>query len=281
MATSELTRAPIGAGAARAAGNGGAPLVDVVGVVKDFQVQGKPFRALDGVSLTVADREFVALIGPSGCGKSTLLSLVAGLEFPTGGHVLCNGQPVRGPGVERGMVFQHHGLLPWMTAYDNVRFALDCVWSARPPAERDAQARHYLDMVGLTSAAAKRPNQLSGGMKQRVGLARAFAANPRVLLLDEPFAALDALTRATLQAELVRLWERERKTVLMVTHDIDEAIYLADRIVVFTHGPAATIRAVLPSPFERPRNREALLEEPRYRELHHELMGMLMEELAA
>jgi nitrate ABC transporter ATP-binding subunit len=256
-------------------------LVDIVGVVKDFEVQGKPFRALDGVSLAVTGGEFVALIGPSGCGKSTLLSLVAGLELPSGGHVACAGRPVRGPGPDRGMVFQHHGLLPWMTAYENVRFALDCVARDRPAAERDAQARHYLEMVGLAAAANKRPSQLSGGMKQRVGLARAFAANPRVLLLDEPFAALDALTRATLQIELVRLWERERKTVLMVTHDIDEAIYLADRIVVFTHGPAATVRAVLSSEFERPRSREALLEEPAYRALHRELMGMLMEELAA
>ncbi len=260
---------------------GRAPLVEAVGVIKDFRVQGKPFRALGGVSVSVAEGEFVALIGPSGCGKSTLLNLVAGLDRPTGGHVLCDGQPIAGPGADRGVVFQHHSLLPWMTAYDNVRFALDCVMRDRPAAERDALARQYLDLVGLASAANKRPSQLSGGMKQRVGLARAFAANPRVLLLDEPFAALDALTRATLQLALVRLWERERKTVLMVTHDIDEAIYLADRIVVFTHGPAATIRAVLGSAFERPRAREVLLENPAYRALHRELLDMLMEELAA
>jgi bicarbonate transport system ATP-binding protein len=257
------------------------PAVELRGVSKEFRVQGKPFRALDNVSLSVAPGEFVALIGPSGCGKSTLLNLVAGLELPTAGQVLCDGQPVRGPGADRGMVFQHHGLLPWMTAYDNVRFALDCVLRERSTAERDALARQYLQLVGLSGALHKRPSQLSGGMKQRVGLARAFAANPRVLLLDEPFAALDALTRATLQLALVQLWERERKTVLLVTHDIDEAIFLADRIVVFTHGPAATIRAALASPFPRPRDREALLEEPSYRALHRDLLAMLMAELAA
>ena len=258
------------------------PLVDIVGVTKDFEVQGKPFRALDGISLAVTEGEFVALIGPSGCGKSTLLSLVAGLEFPSGGRILCDGRTVRAPGSDRGVVFQHHGLLPWMTAYENVRFALDCVAGDRRLAERDAQARHYLEMVGLAAAANKRPSQLSGGMKQRV----AHGARLRVRAHGTaPRRAVSAPRRAhqaTLQIELLTWqWKLDRKTVIMVTHDIDEAIYLADRIVVLTNGPAAVVRAILDSRFERPRSKEALLEDPAYRALHRELMGMLMEELAA
>src|SRR5215217_1740346 len=204
------------------------------------------FIALDGIELSVKDGEFVCLIGHSGCGKSTLLNLIAGLLLPTEGKVLCGGAPVSGPGPDRAMVFQSHALLPWMTCAENVALGIRQAFRRRlSRAEMQYKAEQALKLVQLDHAIHKYPFEISGGMKQRVGIARALATEPRVLLLDEPFGALDALTRASLQDELVRIVEAIRSTVVMVTHDIDEAILLSDRIMMMTNGPAARIGDVL------------------------------------
>lgn len=245
-------------------------------ISKAFVTRKVRLQALDRVCLGVGEGEFVAIIGPSGCGKSTLINLIAGLLTPDTGRIWLDGQPVTKPGVDRGVVFQEHLLLPWMTAYENVRFALDCAMWRTPAAERDQLARHYLAMVQLDSARDKKPGQLSGGMQQRVGIARAFAIRPRVLLLDEPFGALDAVTRVALQDQLLTIWEGERRTVVMVTHDIDEALLLADRVVVLSCGPGAVVRRDVRVPFVRPRTREALLRNPMYHNLRAELLTVLI-----
>jgi len=245
-------------------------------------------RVLEDVDLEVAQGEIVALIGHSGCGKSTLLNLVAGLERPTSGTLLLEGEPILGPGPDRGIVFQNYALLPWLTVHENVHVVTSSVHRALPGPERAELTEHFLRLVGLWEHRSKRPGQISGGMKQRVALARALVANPKVLLLDEPFAALDALTRTMLQDELLGLWDAatrdpwirsrfggEHKTVLLVTHDIDEAIYLADRIVVMTNGPAATIRRIVPVPLGRPRERHRILESRAYVEIKEELLDLL------
>ncbi|MBA4115943.1 MAG: ABC transporter ATP-binding protein, partial [Rubrobacter sp.] len=231
--------------------------------------------------LTVLSGEFVALLGPSGCGKSTLLRLVAGLERPTAGEICMDGRPVTAPGPDRGMVFQEYALLPWMTVLDNVLFALDCNPEGRSKKERRDVALQYLEMVCLSDNADGRPSELSGGMKQRVGLARTLALNPKVLLMDEPFGALDALTRSVLQAELLGILEESTKTVLLVTHDVDEALLLADRVVVLSRGPEARVEADVTVPFERPRNREEVLASPEYPGMHAKLMDILTRELVA
>lgn len=251
------------------------------GVTKHYTTRGKVFHALDPISLDVRKGEFVTLIGPSGCGKSTLLGMVAGLTAPSSGYLTLEGRPLQGPSLDRGVVFQHHALLPWLTALENIVFALDSVMPGAGAAEKRTAARRYLELVKLGHAADKKPSELSGGMKQRVGIARAFAVNPKVLLLDEPFGALDALTRAHLQDELLAIWENDRKTVLLVTHDVDEALYLSDRIAVFSHGPSARIRTVMSVDFPRPRTREALLADPTYHRLRRDLVALLHQEMAA
>jgi NitT/TauT family transport system ATP-binding protein len=208
---------------------------------------------LDDVSFAVADLEFVAIVGPSGCGKSTFLRIVDGLIAPDSGEVRLNGRPVHGPGQGRGMVFQSFDLFPWRTALGNVEFGLEM--ANVPRAERKKRARHWIDLVGLKGFEQSYPHQLSGGMQQRVGIARALAIEPEVLLMDEPFGALDVQTRDLLQDELLAIWQRERKTVLFVTHSIEEAIYLADRVLVFTPRPAR-IERVLNVPFSRPRTED-------------------------
>jgi nitrate/nitrite transport system ATP-binding protein len=235
------------------------------GVEMVFPTRRGPFHALRDIHLGVAPGEFVALIGHSGCGKSTLLNLVAGLVRPTSGVLLCDGREIAAPGPERAVVFQNHSLLPWLTCAENVHLAVERVFGAREgkPALK-ARTEAALALVGMAHAAGRRPHEISGGMKQRVGIARALAMEPKVLLLDEPFGALDALTRAKLQDELLRIVARTKSTVLMVTHDVDEAVLLADRIVMLTNGPAATIGEILPVPLERPRDRVALAEDPRY-----------------
>lgn len=234
-------------------------------------------QVLAPTSLTVDEGQFVTLIGPSGCGKSTVLSMIAGLTEPDGGLLWLDRRPITGPGHDRGVVFQHHVLLPWLTARENVLFALNCARAELPKRERADLADHYLDMVKLAAHKDKKPAQLSGGMQQRVGIARAFALRPKVLLLDEPFGALDALTRLDLQGELLRLWESERRTVVMVTHDVDEAIVLSDRILVMSHGPAATITQDIPVPFARPRNQSDLNRDQTF----YELRGTLLDSLTA
>ncbi len=247
--------------------------IDISGVEQVFKTKKGPFCALQNVNLTVAKGEFVALIGHSGCGKSTLLNLIAGLTLPTQGHLLCNNREIAGPGPDRAVVFQNHSLLPWLTCFENVYLGVERVFGAAnkstgAPSENKAQltarTQAALDMVGLTAAAQKRPGEISGGMKQRVGIARALAMEPKVLLMDEPFGALDALTRAKLQDELLVIVAQTQATVVMVTHDVDEAVLLSDKIVMMTNGPSATIGEVLSVKLPRPRNRVALAEDRHY-----------------
>ena len=247
--------------------------IEIQGVAQSFKTNKGQFLALRDINLTVAKGEFVALIGHSGCGKSTLLNLMAGLTRPTAGSLICANREIAGPGPDRGVVFQNHSLLPWLTCFENVYLAVERVFgssgkSIGASAENKAQLRERTDaalaLVGLSAAAHKRPGEISGGMKQRVGIARALSMQPQVLLLDEPFGALDALTRAKLQDELLAIVAQTQSTVVMVTHDVDEAVLLADRIVMMTNGPAATIGEILSVNLVRPRNRVALAESTRY-----------------
>jgi nitrate/nitrite transport system ATP-binding protein len=245
-------------------------------VAQTFKTAKGDFPALRNIDLTVGKGEFVTLIGHSGCGKSTLLNLIAGLTTPTEGTLICANREIAGPGPERAVVFQNHSLLPWLTCFENVYLGVERVFGQSgvvdgKPKEYKAQltARTHaaLDMVGLSHAAFKRPGEISGGMKQRVGIARALAMEPQVLLMDEPFGALDALTRAKLQDELLAIVANTQSTVVMVTHDVDEAVLLSDKIVMMTNGPAATIGEVLHVDLPRPRSRVTLADDPAY--LHY------------
>jgi nitrate ABC transporter ATP-binding subunit len=225
--------------------------------------------------LRIRRGEFVCLIGHSGCGKSTILSIVMGLSDASAGGVALAGREIDGPGLDRGVVFQSPALLPWLSALENVRLAVDQAQPRKTRGERVGLARRALENVGLRGMEELRPDELSAGMRQRVGIARAFALSPRLLLLDEPFSLLDTLTRMELQDELMRLWESERPTVLMVTHDVDEAILLSDRVVMMTRGPGATIGDVLQVPFPRPRSRAAVFADPGYARVRARLTGFL------
>ena len=247
--------------------------LDIQGVDQSFKTAKGWFPALRNINLSVARGEFVTLIGHSGCGKSTLLNLIAGLALPTQGTLLCANREISGPGPERAVVFQNHSLLPWLTCFENVYLGVERVFGAAnksigATAETKTQLRERTDaalaLVGLTAAAHKRPGEISGGMKQRVGIARALAMEPKVLLMDEPFGALDALTRAKLQDELLDIVSRTYSTVVMVTHDVDEAVLLSDRIVMLTNGPAATIGDIVQVHLDRPRSRVSLAENPQY-----------------
>ncbi|MBC7445364.1 MAG: ABC transporter ATP-binding protein [Polaromonas sp.] len=242
--------------------------LDIQGACQTFKTRNGPFCALKNVNLKVARGEFVALIGHSGCGKSTLLNLIAGLTAPTAGVLLCANREIGGPGPERAVVFQNHSLLPWLTCFENVHLAVERVFAATEgKAQLRARTAAALALVGLSAAAQKRPGEISGGMKQRVGIARALSMEPQVLLLDEPFGALDALTRARLQDELLQIVAHTRSTVVMVTHDVDEAVLLSDRVVMMTNGPSATIGEVLHIDLPRPRNRVELAESTHF--LHY------------
>ncbi|RCW64158.1 ABC transporter ATP-binding protein [Pseudorhodoferax soli] len=239
--------------------------IEIQGIEQTFKTARGPFIALRDIHLTVAKGEFVALIGHSGCGKSTLLNLIAGLTLPTQGTLLCANKEIAGPGPERAVVFQNHSLLPWLTCFENIYLGVERVFGSK---ESKAQLKQRTDaalaLVGLTPATHKRPGEISGGMKQRVGIARALAMEPKVLLMDEPFGALDALTRAKLQDELLAIVQKTQSTVVMVTHDVDEAVLLSDKIVMMTNGPAATIGEVLSVDLPRPRNRVELAEDRDY-----------------
>ena len=228
------------------------------------------------VTIKVDKGEFVTTIGHSGCGKSTLLNIIAGLETMTEGGVLLNGREVTGPGLDRMVVFQNFSLMPWMTVFENIRLA---VKAAHPDWDRDRIASHvekYVELVGLRGAEEKRPTALSGGMKQRVGLARAFSTEPKVLLLDEPFAQIDALTRGVIQEELIQMWTTSRNTVFMVTHDVDEAILLSDRIMLMTNGPGARIAEIIDVTIPRPRSRETVIEHPHYYKIRNHVIHFLV-----
>jgi nitrate/nitrite transport system ATP-binding protein len=250
--------------------------IEVQQVEMLFDTRKGRFHALTDVNLKVARGEFITLIGHSGCGKSTLLNLLAGLTRATEGVLICAGREIAGPAPERAVVFQNHSLLPWLTCFENVYLAVERVFGAREGKEKlRARTADALALVGLSHAAQKRPSEISGGMKQRVGIARALSMEPKVLLMDEPFGALDALTRAHLQDELLRIVAQTQSTVVMVTHDVDEAVLLSDRIVMMTNGPAATIGEVLRVDLPRPRNRVELVEDRHYVQFRKEVIDFL------
>ena len=256
--------------------NDNAKYIQIQGVEQTFKTSKGPFTALQGIDLNIAKGEFVALIGHSGCGKSTLLNLIAGLTTPTQGVLLCANREIAGPGPERAVVFQNHSLLPWLTCFDNVYLGIERVFGkTENKAQLKARTDAALAMVSLTHAAQKRPGEISGGMKQRVGIARALAMEPKVLLMDEPFGALDALTRAKLQDELLEIVANTQATVVMVTHDVDEAVLLSDKIVMLTNGPAATIGEVLAVDLPRPRQRVALAESADYQRYRKAVIDFL------
>ncbi|EMQ2878030.1 nitrate ABC transporter ATP-binding protein [Vibrio navarrensis] len=242
-----------------------------------FSTPNGEFIALKNVDMQIDKGEFISLIGHSGCGKSTVLNLVAGLHLPTDGGVVVDGREVSGPGPERAVVFQNHSLLPWLSVYQNVELAVKQVAKGQSKAQIKQQVFHYLDLIQMAHAADKRPDEISGGMKQRVGIARALALQPKVLLMDEPFGALDALTRARLQDALMAIQAELNNTVIMITHDVDEAVLLSDKIVMMTNGPAATIGEVLHIDLPRPRDRVALAENAQYQHYRQSVLKFLYE----
>jgi nitrate/nitrite transport system ATP-binding protein len=253
-------------------------LLELTQVGIEFKTPKGTFKALDDVNLKISEGEFVSLIGHSGCGKSTVLNIVAGLLQATTGGVVLDGREVDEPGPERAVVFQNHSLLPWLTAYENVKLAVDQVFRGRKTrAEMKEWVEHNLALVHMDHAMHKRPGEISGGMKQRVGIARALAMEPKVLLLDEPFGALDALTRAHMQDSLMEIQRTLNNTVIMITHDVDEAVLLSDRIVMMTNGPAATVGEILAIDLPRPRQRLELADDPHYNHLRHEVLRFLYE----
>jgi nitrate/nitrite transport system ATP-binding protein len=244
-------------------------------VSKVYPTADGPVTVLDNISLDVREGEFVCIIGHSGCGKSTLVNMVSGFNRPSSGQVLLQDRPITEPGPDRMMVFQNYCLLPWLTVYENVYLAVDAVYRDKSAAEKKAIVIDRLQMVGLMEAIEKRPAQLSGGMKQRVAIARALSIQPQVLILDEPFGALDAITKEELQDELLAIWRKQQVTVLMITHDIDEALYLADRLVMMTNGPHAQIGEIMDIGFARPRNRSAIMSSSEYVEMRNSALDFL------
>ena len=249
--------------------------VELSNLTKVYPTPKGPAVIVRDFNLRIKKGEFVCLIGHSGCGKSTVLSMLAGLNDITGGGIILAGKELVGAGPDRGVVFQSPSLLPWLTAFENVKLGVDQVFYTASREERRQIAEYYLTLVGLGDALNKKPAELSQGMRQRVGIARAFAPSPKMLLLDEPFGSLDTLTRYELQQVLIELWRRDKKTALMVTHDVDEALFLADRIVCMTDGPAAEVGDILEVPFPRPRERKAVMEHPDYYRLREHLIEFL------
>ena len=252
--------------------------LELTGVGIEFPTPKGAFRALENVNLKINKGEFISLIGHSGCGKSTVLNIVAGLHQATEGGALLDGKEVNEPGPERAVVFQNHSLLPWLTAYENVELAVNQVFKNKmSKQEKKDWIEHNLELVHMGHAIHKRPDEISGGMKQRVGIARALSMQPQVLLMDEPFGALDALTRAHLQDSLMEIQAQLGNTVIMITHDVDEAVLLSDRIVMMTNGPAATVGEILKVDLERPRNRLELADDPTYNHYRSEVLRFLYE----
>jgi len=249
--------------------------LELTGLSKTFQTADGPFVAVDNVNVIVGQGEFVCILGHSGCGKSTVLSIIAGLQRATLGGVVIDGTEVVEPGADRAVVFQSPCLLPWLTARQNVALAMKQRPTARQADHQPASPDSYLELVGAGDCADQMPNELSLGTQQCVSLARALSLEPRFLLLDEPFSMLDSLTRFELQDTLLQVWERQRKTVVMVTHDVDEALYLADRLILMTDGPAATVGDILTVPFSRPRERAAVLEHAEYYACHQRVIDFL------
>jgi len=256
------------------------PFLVIDNVSKVYPTRQGSFTVLENINLTVYEGEFVCVIGHSGCGKSTLLNMVAGFNKPTTGEIRLQNKLITKPGPDRMVVFQNYSLLPWLTAFDNVMLAVKNVYPQNSKAQNREIVKEHLEMVGLTAGANKKPGQLSGGMRQRVSIARALAIRPQVLILDEPFGALDILTREELQEELLKIWQEHQVTVLMITHDIDEAVLLSDRIVMMTNGPKATIGEILEVPFPRPRDRALIAEDPRYYGLRNQALDFLFNRFA-
>lgn len=261
-------------------------VLELTDLTKSFPTPRGTFVAVKNVSLEIREGEFVSLMGHSGCGKSTVLNMAAGLSTPSKGGVLIDDKQVTGPGPDRMLVFQNYSLLPWMSVMENVTFAIGnarrsddgtLLFAKESRQQQKERALKYLEMVGLTHALEKLPAELSGGMKQRVSIARALALEPRILLMDEPFGALDAITREDMQEELLQIWSQSGMTGLMITHEVDEAILLSDRIVMMTNGPEATIGEIFDSPFPRPRTRESVAEDPDYYRLRKEILRFLFE----
>jgi nitrate/nitrite transport system ATP-binding protein len=239
--------------------------------------RGAQVPVFKNVSFNLKEGEFLTMIGHSGCGKSTLLNIIAGFDKPTSGGVFLQEKPIERPGLDRMVVFQGFALMPWLTAFENIRLAVKQAHPHWDAAQVRQWTQKYIDMMNLGGAERKRPALLSGGMRQRVGLARAFAVNPKVLLLDEPFAQIDALTRGSIQDELVRMWEATRSSVFMVTHDVDEAILLSDRIALMTNGPDAELAEIIEIDIPRPRTRATLIDHPRYMELRNYILHFLVQ----
>lgn len=250
------------------------PFLQVEQLGKRFPGAAEP--VFEGVNFSIAQGEFVCIIGHSGCGKTTILNVLAGLDSASEGHVFMAGREVAGPGLERGVVFQGHALMPWLTVRANIAFAVRSRWPEWSRAEVDAHVQRYVALVGLSAAIDKKPSALSGGMKQRVGIARAFAIQPRMLLLDEPFGALDALTRGTIQDELLRICAETRQTVFMITHDVDEAILLADRVLLMSNGPQARVAEIVKNTMPRTRTRATLHHDPQYYRIRNHLVDFLV-----
>jgi bicarbonate transport system ATP-binding protein len=256
------------------------PFLVIDGVSKVYPTPKGEYVVLEDVNLSVRQGEFICVIGHSGCGKTTLLNMVAGFSQPTDGTVSLREKPITKPGPDRMVVFQGYALLPWLTAYENIYLAVDSVYPDKPDIEKKQITQEHLAIVGLSEAAHKQPGQLSGGMRQRVAIARALAIRPQVLILDEPFGALDAITKEELQVELLKIWNEHRCTVLMITHDIDEALFLADRLVMMTNGPAAKIGEIVEIPFPRPRDRDRIMEDPAFYQLRNYILDYLYNRFA-
>jgi nitrate/nitrite transport system ATP-binding protein len=250
------------------------PFLQVQNLSKSYVANAEP--VFDEVNFNVARGEFVCIIGHSGCGKTTILNVLAGLEQGSGGQVFMDGREVNAPGLERGVVFQGHALMPWLTVHQNIAFAVRSKWSDWSTAQVDTHVQKYVALVGLTHAINKKPSALSGGMKQRVGIARAFAIEPKMLLLDEPFGALDALTRGTIQDELLAIVRKTQQTVFMITHDVDEAILLADKVLLMSNGPQARVAEIVENTMPRDRQRATVHHDPQYYPLRNHLVDFLV-----
>jgi nitrate/nitrite transport system ATP-binding protein len=253
------------------------PLLELKDVRKGYGPEGRRTEVLGGINLSIERGEFVSIVGFSGSGKTTLISILAGLLAPDSGEVLLDGKPIQGPGRERAVVFQNYSLLPWMSVYENIALGVDQAFRDWPADRRRAHVERYVGMVQLSTAMGKKPHELSGGMRQRVALARALAMDPEILLMDEPLGALDALTRATMQDEIERIWEQNRKTVILITNDVDEGVLLADRIIAMTPGPGATLGPSVAVDIPRPRDRKALNHDTRFKEIRNGIIQFLLQ----
>ena len=252
-------------------------LLELKNVSKSYGTGSSKIDVLSEINLTVNEGEFVAIVGFSGSGKSTLINLINGLQFPDSGEVLLKGRPITGPGPDRGVIFQNYSLLPWLSVYKNIKLSVDTVFPKMGSKEKDKHIKRYIAMVNLSPAADKMPFELSGGMRQRVAVARALAMNPDILLMDEPLSALDALTRGTLQEEIIRIWSQDKKTAILITNDVDEGIMMADRIIPLTPGPKATLGPEYVVGFDRPRIATEINKNREYKSLRNNILEYLIE----